>query len=156
MNRFIFFFSGTSPWGSGMNYKYKWATTQKVSSHKWLVATVLGDHSGRRGKEPSPGSRTFRHVYPWVVIKTLSQIKVLAQRRGPWGSKPILHSTLCGSRSKSSNEARRKDLMKEVLGAGGWSAGGHIKKIRKFQITTKFRIILGMTKMPYIFDFIKI
>lgn len=49
-----------------------------------------------------------------------------------------------------------KDLMKEVLGAGRWSAGGHIKKIRKFQITTKFRIILGITKMPYIFDFLKI
>lgn len=36
------------------------------------------------------------------------------------------------------------------------SAGGHIKKIRKFQITTKFRIILGIIKMPYIFDFVKI
>lgn len=49
-----------------------------------------------------------------------------------------------------------KDLMKEVLAAGGCSAGGHIKKNRKFQKTIKFRIILGITKMPYNFDFIKI
>lgn len=49
-----------------------------------------------------------------------------------------------------------KDLMKEMLGTRGWSAGGHIKKNRKFQITTKFRIILGITKTPYIVDFVKI
>lgn len=38
----------------------------------------------------------------------------------------------------------------------GQQEGTLKKKNRKFQITTKFRIILGITKMPYIVDFVKI